>query len=71
MIRFSVYIQNVDLSFLAPSREEFRLDVRLICLYHTCFSPSLQEGIMLDVRLVSLCYNMSAHLTAAARLPGE
>jgi len=33
-------------------------------------TPS-RDGLWLDVRLVSLCYNMPYFLTAAARLPGE
>jgi hypothetical protein len=39
------------------------VDVRLVCLYHACPPPThthtLREGLMLDVRQVSLCYNMT------------
>jgi hypothetical protein len=45
-----------------------RLNFTLVFLCHACFLPSLQDGLMLDVSLVSLCYNMPLHRTAAMPL---
>ena len=37
-----------------PYERKLGLDVRLIPLGHACLSPSLREGLRLDVRLVSV-----------------
>ena len=40
-------------------KEGFRLDVRIVSFYQACFHPPLRQKLTIEVRLLSLCYNIS------------
>ena len=61
---YILHHSNVSFPFITPARKGRPLEVGLVSFCHACFLSALQEGLRLDVRLVSLLHQIPPRTAA-------